>query len=166
MSDFQLTLQAQELLAREARALDLQQWDEWLALLSEDCVFWMPAWKSEFDLSSDPDTELSLFYYESKHDLADRAWRLDQQKSVASSPILRTSHATNNVLCTPGAAGRATISASWTVQTFNPKRNVCNTFFGRVEYEVDTSTADWKIVKKKSILMNDYIPTMMDFYCC
>jgi len=36
-----------ELVHREARLLDEQRWDDWLALYAEDCEYWMPAWKAD-----------------------------------------------------------------------------------------------------------------------
>lgn len=167
MTDSTAMLRATEFLAREALALDMQRWDEWLALFHPDAVFWMPAWKSETEMTADPDSEMSLFYIEGRANLEDRVWRLKQQRSAASAPILRTAHGTSNVVALPHGGGQALdIHASWTCHAFNPKRNVQNVFFGRSEYHVLTDGDAWRIGRKKIILMNDYIPTMMDFYCC
>jgi benzoate/toluate 1,2-dioxygenase beta subunit len=39
------TLQdVQQLLYREARALDDRDWDAWLALYTPDAEFWVPSW--------------------------------------------------------------------------------------------------------------------------
>ena len=48
-----------ELLYREAALLDRQQWDDWLALYLQDCVFWVPSWTSETTVTRDPETEVS-----------------------------------------------------------------------------------------------------------
>ena len=37
--------EAENLLYREAALLDEGSWDDWLALFTEDAVFWMPAWR-------------------------------------------------------------------------------------------------------------------------
>ena len=52
-----------ELVHREARHLDEQRWDDWLALYTEDCEFWMPAWKADGTPTANPRTELSHIYY-------------------------------------------------------------------------------------------------------
>jgi len=161
-----LILKVTQFLAKEALALDMKQWEDWLALLSPDVVFWMPAWKNETERSQDPEAEISLFYFDSRHALEDRVWRLNQQKSIASMPLLRTTHVTSNVLVGPVSDDSVEVRSSWVCYAFNPKRKVSSTFFGRSKYEILTSGEQWLIQRKKIILMNDYIPTMMDFYCC
>ena len=161
-----LQAQAAELVAREALYLDMRRWDEWLDLYDAQAVFWMPAWMDESHVSNDPDAELSLFYFDSRAGLEDRVWRLQQQKSAASTPLLRTVHTTSNVIATAAGEGKADVFASWVCHAFHPKRNTTSTFFGRSEYSVSTGPALGRILRKKSILMNDYIPTLMDFYCC
>ena len=37
---------------REAAYLDDRQWDEWLALFSTDCEYWVPSWLTEEVLST------------------------------------------------------------------------------------------------------------------
>lgn len=163
------TARAAELLAAEALALDMRRWDDWLALYTPDAVFWMPSWKNEDDLVDDPESEMSLFYYTSRADLEDRVWRLRQQRSAASRPLLRTVHGASNLVLLPGdgaGPGRRELRAAWTCHVFHPKRSTANVFFGRYEITVDTSGPRWLIARKKAILMNDYIPNLMDFYCC
>ena len=45
-----------ELVHREAAYLDEQKWDDWLALYTEDCEYWMPAWRADGTLTADPRT--------------------------------------------------------------------------------------------------------------
>ena len=164
MSD---TLKAIEFLAEESLALDMRRWDDWLALYAVDAVFWMPSWKNENEQVGDPAGEMSLFYYESRAALEDRVWRVRQQRSAASNPLFRTAHSASNVLALPGAsAGQRELRAAWTCHVFHPKRNTSSVFFGRYEYTVDTAGPRWQVKRKKIILMNDYIPNLMDFYCC
>ena len=49
-----------QLLFEEAAALDERRWHDWLALFTPDCEYWVPAWKSAFETTSDPDGEVSL----------------------------------------------------------------------------------------------------------
>src|SRR5439155_10042637 len=55
-----------ELVHREARLLDEQRWDDWLALFVEDCEYWMPAWKADGTPTANPQAELSHIYYASR----------------------------------------------------------------------------------------------------
>ncbi|HXP12537.1 MAG TPA: aromatic-ring-hydroxylating dioxygenase subunit beta, partial [Stellaceae bacterium] len=65
-----------EVLQREALYLDERRWDDWLALYTPDCEYWMPAWKSEDELGQNPRTELSYFYYDNRAGLEDRVARV------------------------------------------------------------------------------------------
>src|SRR6267143_3475130 len=87
------TLQdAQQLLYREARALDDRDWDAWLALYAPDAEFWMPSWDDNDQLVEDPQTEISLIWYGHKGGLEDRVFRIRTERSSATSmPQPRTS---------------------------------------------------------------------------
>jgi len=86
-----LTLQAATaLLHDEGLCLDERRWDDWLALYVEDAVYWVPAWKSENETTTDPARELSLIYYQGRGGLEDRIWRLKSGLSVAANPLRRT----------------------------------------------------------------------------
>lgn len=156
---------AAELLAREGHYLDTRQWQQWLDLLTEDVVLWVPAWRDEAEPTSDPDRELSLIYDVDRQALADRIWRLDSGLSVASTPLLRTSHQVSNVLLAEAvAADSAEIRATFAVHVFNPANARQHVFFGRYEYTLRRAGTDWKIARKKVLLMNDRIPTVLDVY--
>lgn len=42
------------LLYRQGRLLDERRWQDWLALFTEDCQYWVPAWVSEQRQTEDP----------------------------------------------------------------------------------------------------------------
>jgi benzoate/toluate 1,2-dioxygenase beta subunit len=155
---------AAEFLYREAQLLDERRWDEWLDLYTEDAVFWVPAWKSEDEPTSSPDTELSLIYYEGRSNLADRIWRVRSNLSVASTPLHRTAHAIANVLLEFADGNRAEVKSSWATHTYNPRRKTQHVFFGRSEYVLRLEGGAWRIARKKALLLNDYIPAVLDFY--
>ncbi len=46
---------AADVIFSEALAIDERRWDDWLAHFADDCVFWVPAWRSESELTTDPD---------------------------------------------------------------------------------------------------------------
>ncbi len=156
---------AEELLAREGRCLDTRQWDAWLDLYTEDAVFWVPAWKSEAEPTEDPDRELSLIYYEDREWLRDRAWRNTSGLAVAATPLWRTAHAVSNVLLEePAREGEAEVRASWSVHCFNPATLEQHVYFGLYEITLRRTGAEWRIARKKVLLLNDYIPTVLDVY--
>lgn len=157
--------EAADLLYREGHALDTQRWDDWLALYCEDAVFWMPAWKGEHELVDAPDSEVSLMYYTARAGLEDRVWRVRSGLSTASAPLLRTSHGITGVVVVGAADTGVEVHANWTCHTFNLRDFAQHVFFGRYEFMLRQEGGVWKIAKKKIVLMNDRIPTMVDFYC-
>jgi len=154
-----------DLVHREAKLLDEQRWDDWLALYTEDCEYWMPAWKADGTLTADPRTELSHIYYASRAGLEDRVVRIRSGKSAASTPMPRTAHILGGVLPAESPADRLRLGSTWVSHVFFPRSNESHAFFGRTEHELVLRGGGWRIAKKKILLQNDYIPTMLDVYC-
>lgn len=155
------------LIHREARLLDTQAWDEWLALYADDCVYWVPAWDGEHRLTDNPDTEISLIYYEGRAGLEDRIWRIRSGKSVASTPMPRTVHVVGGVELLDAKTLTLELCASWTTHVYRVKRKEHQVHCGRYEYTLKRpdSDSEWKIGRKKVTLVNDTVPTMVDIYC-
>lgn len=155
-----------ELLSREAMYLDEQRWDEWLALFAKDCEYWVPTWTAEGNLTTSPQTELSLIYYTARGGLEDRIVRIRSGRSPASLPMPRTTHVVSNILpLDPPEPARLRLRSSWAAHVFFPLMVVNHTFFGRAEYELQRRDEGWVIAKKKTILQNDRIPLPIDIYC-
>jgi 3-phenylpropionate/cinnamic acid dioxygenase small subunit len=155
-----------EILSREAAYLDEQRWDEWLALFTEDCEYWVPTWRTEGELTSNPRAEISHVYYAGRAGLEDRIVRIRSGRSPASMPLRRTTHIVGNVLLT-GTEGDALmrLRSSWTSHVFDPHHKKTDVFFGHAYYELRGEGGTWSIAKKKTILQNDYLPSMVDIYC-
>lgn len=156
--------EAEELLYREALLLDRGEWDDWLALYCEDAVFWVPAWRDETTPVSDPDRELSLIYYQSRRNLEERVWRARSGLSVASAPQPRVAHQVTNVLVERADDREAQVSASFSTQLYDVRSARSHAYFGRYEYRLKRDTQGLRIAAKKVLLLNDVIPTVLDFY--
>jgi 3-phenylpropionate/cinnamic acid dioxygenase small subunit len=168
VASLELTACAQSVVFREALYLDTQRWDEWLALYAEDARFWIPAWTDEHTLSVSSDSELSLMYCAARAGLEDRVWRIRSGLSVASTPLLRTAHAVSSCVVSEieiAGASAVQVESSWTCHVHNPKHRTEHVFFGRYEHLLRQAPQGWRIASKKVVLMNDTIPTMLDFYC-
>ena len=156
---------AATLLYREALYLDERRWDDWLALYLPTARYWVPAWKSEGEPTSDPDREISLIYYESRASLEDRIWRLKSGTSVASNPLRRTAHVVTNVLVTDASVpGEVEVKATFNVGVFDPRRKTSHAFFGRYLYRLKSTEDGWRIAAKTIFLLNDNIPAVADVY--
>lgn len=156
--------QAEDILYREALLLDRGEWDAWLDLYLSDAVFWMPAWRDETTPTADPDSELSLIYYRGRRNLEDRVWRVRSGLSVASSPLPRVVHSVTNVVLERAAEGDAQVSSSFTVHRYDRRSERSHVFFGRYEHQLSLVGDAWRIASKKILLLNDVIPTVVDFY--
>ena len=104
---------AEALLFREARLLDLQDFSGWLELYAEDVLFWMPAWREDNTLTEDPDQELSLIYYRGKDNLRDRVDRLTSGLSPVSRTLPRVVHLISNVEMVDDSEDEATVRSSF-----------------------------------------------------
>lgn len=150
--------QATALISREAMLLDQRHWREWLDLYSEDCVFWMPAWRDGDTITSDPDAELSHIYYKGRHNLEDRVWRATSGLSVASDVLPRVCHQVTNIM----VEGDDNATAAFCSHVYEPKRQRQRSLFGHYDYQLISQ--DGEIAAKTIILMNDRIETVADFY--
>lgn len=154
--------EAEDLLYREALLIDRQRFAEWLELFTPDVEFWMPAWRDETTTTQDPDRELSLIYYKGRRNLEDRVMRLTSGLSTASSPLARVVHQVTNVMVLEATEGAATVSAAFTCHRYDVRMNRTDCFFGRYEYALVLQDGAWRIARKKIVLLNDTIPTVVD----
>ena len=152
----------EELLYREALYLDTRQWDEWLGLYEEEAEYWIPSWDSEHEYVQDPHNDVSLMYYPDRSGLEDRVFRIRTERSAASTPLPRTSHLVSNVLVSSGADGCLEVTSAWVTHLF--RFGVATNFFGRSEYLLAPHGSSWRIRKKKTLVYNDTIPTVLDVY--
>jgi benzoate/toluate 1,2-dioxygenase beta subunit len=156
-----------DVIAREALCLDLQNWDEWLALYDDEAVFWVPAWIDETTQTGDPDSEMSLIYHKGRASLSDRVWRLKSGMSLASTPPLRTAHVVG-----PPVFGRSSedgdarfVKCAWSCFVYNAARHTQQTNFGLYEYEFAVGRAAPAIRAKKIVLMNERVASILDVHC-
>ena len=146
----------------QARALDERRWDDWLGLFTEDCEYWVPAWVSEEKITENPDSEVSLIYYDLQSRLADRVWRVGSGTSVASDPMPRTCHAVTNIEVDAAGDDEIRLAACFCVDYHVKTKS--DRFFGRYYHSLRQVQGHWRVAKQKIVVLNDYIPTMLDFY--
>lgn len=82
--------EAEALLFREARLLDERHFDDWLALFTEDCLYWVPA----TDVASPLEPSL---IYDDRARMEERVFRLVETPAYAQRPPSRTQHNVSNV---------------------------------------------------------------------
>ena len=156
--------QAAAFLFREARHLDRHEWDAWVAMYREDAVYWLPAWRDEYETTADPQTEVSLIFHSTRLGLEERIARIESRKSITALPLPRTLHQIGNVELRAGGPAYVETEATFAVHVYDPRTAKEHTRFGRYEHVLSREGDTWRIAKKKIILVNDKVPAVLDFY--
>lgn len=84
----------QAFLYREARLLDHERWDEWLALMAEDIHYWMPTMENRrrSDKQGSHAVDRGALYNDNLRDLTRRVTRFKQPSAWAEDPPTRHCH--------------------------------------------------------------------------
>lgn len=149
-------------LYREARLLDDRQWGEWLTCYAPDAPYWMPAWDDDDQVTEDPQSEISLIYYPNRDGLEDRVFRIETERSSASTPEPRTSHNVTNVEILAERGDE--VDVRYNFLTLNHRYKVTDQFFGTIFVTLRQSGDALLIARKKILLKNDYIRQVIDIY--
>lgn len=153
----------EQFLYREARYLDDREFDKWLECYAPDAEFWMPSWDDDDTLVTDPHQDVSLIYYSNRGGLEDRVFRINTERSSATSiPEPRTGHNITNVEIVEHDGDTCRVRFNWF--TLYYRYQTVDTYFGTSHYTLDTTGAQPLIKKKTVILKNDYIHHVVDIY--
>jgi benzoate/toluate 1,2-dioxygenase beta subunit len=152
----------QAFLYREARLLDDEDWDAWLACYHPEAQFWMPCWDDDGKLITDPQREISLIYYPSRQGLEDRVFRIKTERSSATIPDTRTCHNLSNIELTGADGGICTVRFNW--HTLSHRYQTSYSYFGTSRYQLDVIGPQPRILDKYVVLKNDYINQLIDIY--
>jgi 3-phenylpropionate/cinnamic acid dioxygenase small subunit len=151
-------------LYREARLLDCGEWDDWVAMYREDAVYWVPAWLDESETTSDPSTQVSLVYHDARRGLEERIARIESRKSITALPLPRTVHQISNLEAAETAPGEITCHSVFSIHVYDPRVAKEHVRHGRYQHTLTRHGEDWKIARKVITLVNDRVPTLLDFY--
>lgn len=155
---------AARVLYREARLLDRKAWADWVAMYCEDAVYWVPAWLDEYETTSDPEVQVSLMYHDNRRGLEERIARIRSRKSITALPLPRTVHHLGNLETERVGSGQILCQAVFSVHVYDPRVAQGHVHHGRYEHMLIRDDEVWKIARKVITLVNDRVPTLMDFY--
>jgi benzoate/toluate 1,2-dioxygenase subunit beta len=138
---------AEQFLIHEARLLDERRFDEWLALFTADCLYWLPI--------GDSDSELEpSIVYDTRTRLEERVFRLNETRAYAQEPPSRTQHNISNVdVEAPPDDGPVTLRCHLTLfeirvgDASQAGLGVPQILAGRCEYRC-TRGPEWRIARK------------------
>jgi benzoate/toluate 1,2-dioxygenase beta subunit len=140
--------QVEAFLYREARLMDEHAYDDWLALWSDDALYWVPANRDD----SDPRREISIVYADHKR-LEDRIARLKSGAAYAQDPPSRMRRLVSNVEIDEGMDGEILVCANFLLVELRRHRQT--TFAGRTIHKLRPDESSFKIVSKKVELLNN-----------
>src|SRR5712691_8274068 len=135
-------------LYREARLMDQHAYDEWLALWTDDALYWVPC--NEDDI--DPERHVSIVY-ENRARLEDRIARLKSGAAYAQDPKSRLSRVVSNIEIEEGNDGEVIVYSTFNVTALRRRR--MDIFAGRTIHRLRPEGDSFKIAYKKVLLINN-----------
>ena len=137
----------EQFLYQEARLLDTQRYEEWLALFTDDATYWVPLEQGQ----KDP-YETSSIIHDDRTLLELRVKQLRHPRAHARQPLPRTVHQVTNVVELGKANGELHIGSTLTVVEF---RNEKQRLYGAlVEHRLRPQGDTFRIAHKRVDLVN------------
>lgn len=140
--------EAEDILYDEARILDERRYQDWLAMLTADALYWIPCGGE----GNDPRREIAIVYDESTR-LHDRVARLLSGFAHAQSPPSKTRRLVSNVQVEALAGDSANVVSAFLL--YELRRGKERVFAGHYEHRMRFEDGRWKIAAKKAVLVNN-----------
>ncbi len=137
----------EQFLYHEARLLDTQRYEEWLALFTDDATYWVPLEQSQ----KDP-YETSSIIHDDRTLLELRVKQLRHPRAHARQPLARTVHQVGNVVELGRANGELRIGSTLTVVEFRHEKQ--RLYGALVEHRLRPSGDTFRIAHKRVDLVN------------
>jgi 3-phenylpropionate/cinnamic acid dioxygenase small subunit len=135
-------------LFREARLMDSHQYDDWLALWTDDALYWVPSNEDDYD----PMRHVSIIYDDHVR-LEDRIERLKSNTAHSQDPRSKLSRVISNVEIEESTGGDLTVYSTFNLTEL--RRGQQDTFAGRTIHTLRPENGTFKIVRKKVLLVNN-----------
>ena len=140
-------MNAEQFLYHEARLLDTQQLEAWLALFTEDATYWVPLERDQ----KDP-LETSSIIHDDRTLLELRVKQARHPRAHARLPLARTVHQVGNVMIAEEGENEVKITSTLQVVEFrNEKQRLHGAL---VEHRLRKTYGTFKIAHKRVDLVN------------
>ena len=143
-----LERQVEQFLYREADLMDSHQFDAWLALWSEDCLYWLPSTQSEKDPAHNVST-----VYDRRKNLEHRIGRLRGRFAFAQQPKSRLNRILSNIVVREDGNGRVEVTSRFVLGEL--RQNHTSVLFGVNEHILTRVGGDFLIEQKKVTILNN-----------
>ena len=123
----------------------------------------MPSWDDDDKLTTDPNNEVSLIYYPNKQGLEDRVFRIETERSSASTPDTRTGHAITNIEVL--SQDEKTLPAALQLDDAQLPLQHRRRLLRHLASTRSTPSGPKPLIKRKYVVLkNDYIHHLLDIY--
>lgn len=144
---------------KEADLLDERQYDQWLDLLTEDIVYWMPMRKNVSYANRDKDITAEddvAWFHDDKETLRKRVKQIQTGLHWADEPVSRVAHVITNIrlaepISTLAEGARATTKCRFIVYR-NRLESETDLLVGRREDTLTRVHGELKVARRKIIL--------------
>ena len=148
----------------EARLLEDNRFDEWLACLSDDIHYWMPV-RQNIDTAAGDESPLGSFalYDDDKQSLELRVLRIKTGQAHAEIPLSVTQRLITNVTAGPATENALHVFSHFMVyQERRGQHGV--TFYGRRDDILSHEKSVLRIKKRKITLAQTILPTTISIF--
>lgn len=151
-----------QFLYQKSELCDRYDWDAYLELYDEDSEYHIPQWIDDHRYVEDPNQGLSYIYYADRSGLEDRVFRIRTGKAASATPLPRTQHSIQNVQVKSLPDGLVEARVGWS--TLYNRQGLEGCFYGRATYLLRPTAEGFRIRRQHTILLNDKIDSVLDFY--
>ncbi len=137
---------------KEADLLDDRRYDDWLKLLTDDVLYWVPNFQHDGDLG-----EVGVIVYEGLQGLRARVARTQHELNPMQRPPPRTRHFLTNIQVSGDGNGTAEVTSNLLLYVSKDKRLV--QYPGKSEHKLRKVDGSWRICQKKINLLTNDLPT-------
>ena len=140
-------MKVEEFLYREARLLDAQQLEEWLALFTDDATYWLPLERDQRDA-----LETSSIIHDDRTLLELRVKQARHPRAHARLPLARTVHQVGNVMVLSEENGEVRVASTLTLIEFRSEKQ--RVWGALVEHRLRREGESFRIARKRVELVN------------
>jgi len=147
---------------REMGLLDDRKYKEWLSLFADDAIYWIPGWRSETEVTEEPEDELNVLYLD-KRRLEIYVERLLTGLAYAYEPPARTTRLVSNVVILDRKGDEIDSRAKFILHMFRAQPHelygprMQEVFSGDIYYKLKEEGDSFKIMMKKIVLINETV---------
>ena len=140
--------QVEQFIYHEADLMDEHRYDEWLALWTDDALYWVPSGRDNID----PKREISLIY-DDRVRLQVRITRLKSGFAHAQEPKSRMRRVVSNIVTQEEDNGDIVVFSNFLLTEL--RRGKQDIFAGRTIHRLRPDNGSFRLASKKVLLVNN-----------